>query len=788
MHIKSYEICLDVDSESDSYNGTEKIVVSGANETLILNSFNLTIKNIQIYQKKVKFNVNNKKEELTIFENIEGLVVIKLEFEGKISKNLKGLYLAKSKNNKIYTTDFEPTLARWAFPCVDDPFYKARFSISVLINKDLNAISNMPIDSIKAQDDKKLVKFKETPRMSTYLVYIGIGKFDEKFEDFEDKKIILAAPKDMLKSTDFPIEIAKKAISYYQDYFNIKYIFPKLHLVSVPEFAAGAMENWGAITFSDVFLLVNESTSNATKKIVAEAISHEISHQWFGNLVTMKWWNDLWLNESFATFMAYKVLDHYYPDWKAWADLLLGYTSSALRGDSLRSTHPIDVKVQDPKEIIQIFDEISYGKGGSILRMIEAYVGYDNFREGVRKYLTKFAYSNAEGADLWKEIETVSKQPMSKIMEAWTKKKGYPLVFADKNGEFVTLEQTKFLLDGTTENELWPVPLTIKRVNSSESLLLESKNIDIKSTDFIKLNKDQTGFYRVKYDNVLFENIIKNKDKLSEIDKWGIVSDIFAFLLAGLIDKTEYLNKIVAFRDEREYQIIKEIENQLSTLLLVLTNDTMLQNFAKSYFTAHLNRLEQSLESENDRILRGALAQDLCLVDRDFAESLASKFKDFENSDPDMRSAIALSSSIMYKKLDVLMEKYRLTDNDEDKLNLIRAMGWLPEAEVDKVINLIEIGEIKKHYANDFYITVALCPYNRTYFLKNFNTIVKEALKIFAGTGYTSKVIEAVVPYIGLSKELEIQNILNKFNDPELNRGIEKGLELLKIYTKLQEK
>jgi tricorn protease interacting factor F2/3 len=206
----------------------------------------------------------------------------------------------------------------------------------------------MPVKSIKVKGNKKLVKFKETPKMSTYLVYIGIGKFDEKTEKFENKKVILAAPKGTLKSTNFPIDIAKKSISFYQDYFDIKYSLPKMHLISVA--GLGAMENWGAITFREIFLLVNESTSNAIKKSAAETIAHEIAHQWFGDLVTMKWWNDLWLNESFATFMTYKVVDYYYPKWEAWADMLLESTSGALRGDALRSTHPIDVKVQDPKD------------------------------------------------------------------------------------------------------------------------------------------------------------------------------------------------------------------------------------------------------------------------------------------------------------------------------------------------------------------------------------------------------------------------------------------------------
>ncbi len=785
MIIESYDIYMDVDSASDSYKGTEKITVLSANESLILNSSNLTIKSIMLNRKNVKFSINAEKEEIVISENIDGQAVVKVEFEGKINENLMGLYLANTKMGKMYTTQFEPTQARWAFPCIDNPFYKAKFNISLLIDKELDAISNMPVKFKKISGNKKLVKFKETPRMSTYLVYIGIGKFEEKSQALKNKKVILAAPAGTLKSTDFPIDIAKKAITFYENYFNIKYAMPKMHLISVPEFAAGAMENWGAITFREVVLLVDETTSNAVKKRVAEVISHEIAHQWFGDLVTMKWWNDLWLNESFATFMAYKVLDHYYPQWDSWAELMLGDTSGALRGDSLKNTHPIDVKVQDPKEITQIFDEISYGKGGSILRMIEAYVGLDNFRDGVRRYLTKFAYSNAEGQDLWNEIETITKQPMSKIMKAWIEKEGYPVISASRDGELIKIEQTRFLLDGTIQKDTWPVPLTIKRANSSESILLEEESKNIKSADFIKLNINQTGFYRVKYDHNLFENIIRNKDKLSELDKWGIVNDAFAFLLAGSISKAEYIEKISAFKDETEYLVIKELESQLSTLLLILNNDAELTDFARSYYRSHLNRLEQSITSENDRILRGSVALDLCFIDKQFAESMASKFRDFEKSDPDLKNAISQSAAIVFKNLDILMEKYRATDKDEDKMYLIAAMGWLPESELDKVVSLIRNGDIKKQDMTRFYTSAALCPSNRAYILKNFETIVKETLKVFAGTGYAGRLIEVSVPYLGLNKEPEMKNVLSKLTDLELKRGIEKGLELLAIYSKL---
>ena len=424
MKVNTYSILLDVDSKSHSFAGHETISLQVDNEQVILNSVDLDIAKISIEGKNTGFTVDKEKEEVAIEGKHSGEIELEIEFSGKITGTLTGLYLANTPETEFYTTQFESSGARRVFPAIDNPGYKAEFHLTLKLDESLDAISNMPVKSEKKEEGKKVIEFEKTPRMSTYLLYIGIGKFDSRSKKFRDVDIILSAPKGHLTESNYPIDVAENSLKYYEGYFDINYVLPKMHLISVPEFAAGAMENWGAITFREVLLMVDESTSTSVRKTIAEVIAHEIAHQWFGNLVTMKWWNDLWLNESFATFMSYKMVNEMYPEWDTWGDFVMLRTSGALKGDALVNSHPIDAEVKNPNEVAQIFDEISYGKGGSILRMIESYVGHDNFRDGIRKYLKDHSYDNAKGTDLWTSIGNISDQPVNRIMEAWIKKKG----------------------------------------------------------------------------------------------------------------------------------------------------------------------------------------------------------------------------------------------------------------------------------------------------------------------------------------------------------------------------
>src|SRR5579875_724666 len=333
--INSYKINLKIDSSRKSFSGVVEISLESRDSYIDLNAVDLEIGSVIVDGKDSPY------ERLPEIQAIrvplkEGANRVSVAYTGSIPKLLTGFYLARTESQDIFTTQFESTGARRMFPCVDHPAYKARFTLSVEVDRDLDVISNMPVSRLEdLPGGKKLVNFQETPRMSTYLLYLGVGKFDERSVKRGKTDLILAAPKGSLTESDFPLEIAGKVLDFFESYFDIPYFLPKLHLISVPEFAAGAMENWGAITFREIYLSIGPSTSSSSYKSIAEVIAHEIAHQWFGDLVTMEWWNDLWLNESFATFMSYKAISSIKPEWDPVGDQIFLRTSGALKNDAL---------------------------------------------------------------------------------------------------------------------------------------------------------------------------------------------------------------------------------------------------------------------------------------------------------------------------------------------------------------------------------------------------------------------------------------------------------------------
>src|SRR5947199_1366662 len=400
----------------------------------------------------------------------------------------------------------------------------------------------MPVESEEVRANKKVVSFKQTPKMSTYLFYLGVGKFVEEHSRHGQTHLYAAHArlKGSIK-TEFSFEAAQKVLDYYESYFGIPYQLPKLHQVAVPEFAYGAMENWGAITYREILMHVDQNTSVRAKKAVAGVIAHEIAHMWFGDLVTMKWWDDIWLNESFATFMGHHAVDQGYPQWKVWQDFVRTQTSGAMGRDGLRSTHPIEARVKNPEEIEELFDEISYGKGASILRMIEAYIGPDKFQKGVSKYLQQFRYSNASGSDLWNHLQQASGLDVSRIMEGWIGKVGYPVVKASLSSGKLVLEQERFLLSGARDKQTWPIPVTIAVDGRTQQLMLDKERaeVTVANPKSLKLNVDRTGFYRIDYRRPELHSLVW-ASTLSRLDRYGLANDAWAFLNSGRMSWKEY--------------------------------------------------------------------------------------------------------------------------------------------------------------------------------------------------------------------------------------------------------
>ncbi len=786
MNIENYRLTLDVDFGRKKYTGKEQITIGNPGKIIVLDIDEINVSSVKINGNSADY--NTEKNTLKIVNTWQGDIRIDIDFSTTVSESLHGFYVAGTKENYILSTQFEPNGARRAFPCVDDPAFKSTFDLALIIEEELDAISNMPVKKNAFVSGERKVEIYRTPRMPTYILYMGIGHFEEISDVYGDKKIYMAAMKGRLVRSSYPIDSAKKSLAYLEKYTNIEYMLPKLHLISVPEFGAGAMENWGAITFREVLLSIDSSTSNKAYRRSAEVITHELVHHWFGDLVTMKWWNDLWLNESFATFMMYKMVEKYYPDWYITGEMMLTRAAGAFNDDSLQKTHPIDVDVKDPETVAQIFDQISYGKGGMILRMIEKYAGYEEFREGIQSYLTTFSYQNATGADLWKSIEKTSGKPISKVMEAWIKRPGYPYVLVKLNGQKLHLEQKRFLLDGTQSNETWPIPLTLKRKGKEEALLMEADHLDIDAHDFVKLNADESGFYRVLYDEALHENMLNNMRSMSYLDRWGIVSDMFAFLVSGKLDFEKYAHYLSKFNGEQDNTVVQEISSQYQQLYLLDYRNKKLVDLATKFYKTQLERLGSMKkgESVNDTILRGTLSARLAMMNPGFASELSKKFDTMEEEVPDMRGAIALAAALHFSDVRKLADKLAKVKSDEDRVKIISAMGHVKgEESYNFVTKLIDDEKIKKQDITSYFSSLGADPANRDLSFKVLPEIVKRMSSVFVGTATPGRLVYGVTPYVGLGRSKEMEGLLKKISTPLLERGIAQGLESLAINEKL---
>ena len=779
MKVINYNIRIDVDFGNKKYNGSEHIKIKEAEKEIKFDLSEIEIKKVKINDKEVKYTVT---DDYVSVNNNENDIDVYIEFSSFNARGLKGFYVAGNDKEYILSTQFEESDARRAFPCIDNPLYKATFDITLIVDKNLTAISNMPIKNEKIEKTKKIVEFEETPVMSTYLVYLGVGHFDEMSDTYKGKKVYLTAMKNHLTKSDYPIVIAKKSLNYLENYTNIDYMLPKLHLISVPEFGAGAMENWGAITFREILLTIDKSTTTRSYKRTAEVITHELVHQWFGDLVTMKWWNDLWLNESFATFFAFKTINDVYPEWNFYGDFLLDQTDGAYTMDSLINSHPINADVNDPKSISQLSYEIRYGKGSNVLRMIEAYVGNDVFMNSLRNYLKKFSYSNASGSDLWNSIEEESKKGISKIMEQWISKKGYPYLLAEKTEDNLKITQRQFYFQNEDSSETWDIPLFIKRYSGEDAILMDKNSISLEG-DILSLNNNHFGFYRVMYDNYLFENITKNLDKISNYEKWGIINDLYAFLLSDKMKLNEYIKRLEKFYHVNDNIIIDEIAKQLYNLYNI-TNNNYFRDLANFYIKDKIEYIENNKKDDfNFKVSLSLLYTRLAYINEDFDKSLLKKYSNYYDIDPDFRLAYLIANVKINEDFDYLSDIIVNAFSDEDKTKAITASGLLKNQ--NTIMEFIKSGKAKKQDIDSFFVSMASNELSREYIIDNIEGIVNTMFKLELSPLRINRCVQSMISYAGVKNPDKMRKNADKIKRDEIFGGINKGLEFLNVYEHL---
>ena len=614
-----YKIELQPDLEDKSFEGKVEILLNILEESksISINVADLEIKKIVLKKNSIKsqnivsWNIDKDYEIMSInFETpiTVGEYSLNIEFSGVLNDKLRGFYHSSfkdqnGKNQSIATTQFESTDARRAFPCFDEPEYKSVFSVSLILDKKLFCVSNASVKNLDEEYLKtgkktlKKVDFYDTIPMSTYLVAFIIGPFEASKEinvNGTNLRIIYPIGKGHL--CDFALELGEYALNYFSDYYKIPYPGDKLDMIAVPDFAFGAMENLGCITYREALLLVdtNNATSNELIRI-ADVICHEIAHMWFGDLVTMKWWNGIWLNEAFATFMATKAVADYNKDWDRWAQFSLE-KSMAMDIDSLSTTRPIEYPVISPTDADGMFDLITYEKGGSILRMLEQFLGENLFREGVSLYLTKHSYGNTETDDLWNSLEKVSKLPVKKIMDTWIFQPGHPMISYSFDDTSLNISQKIFrYIDDKKINTTWGIPLFIKYKENNtykfHKFLLEKEidNISFsKVPEEISLNSNAYGFYRVNTDFKSNQIIPKN---YSSEEKYSIIDDYWSMVLNGSKNPNDFIEFCKSFKNELDPDILGLIYSCFASLNRTYKDKNNIHNIVKTIFENSYNKL-----------------------------------------------------------------------------------------------------------------------------------------------------------------------------------------------------
>lgn len=508
---QTYDLTLELNREKRAFNGSVKITGTATGSSEIrLHAKELHVIKAAINATPVSYIQEN--DELVL--KPEALheadeQVIEIEFSGDITDPMHGLYPCyyehEGKKKEWLATQFESHHAREVFPCVDEPEAKATFRVTLKTEKNVTVLGNMPITKQHKDGDYLVTNFETTPKMSTYLLAFAVGEM--QFKETKTKSGVsvrtYATPAQVPESLDFAMQHAADTIDFFDDYFGIAYPLPKCDQIALPDFSSGAMENWGLITYRETTLLADPAnTSTAAKQYIAGVITHELSHQWFGNLVTMKWWDDLWLNESFASLMEYVGVHALHPEWDVWLDFGPNDRAPALHRDMLPGVQAIRTNVNHPDEISTLFDPaIVYAKGSTVLNMLRSMIGDEAFREGLRNYFKKHQYGNTAGSDLWDAFAETSGRDIDGFMKAWIEKPGYPVVSLNQQGKQAVISQTRLLSTSKDDSSLWPVPLFAEPRLGLDIFSERKQNLELEDTNFRLLNKGSAGLFVSRYVN-----------------------------------------------------------------------------------------------------------------------------------------------------------------------------------------------------------------------------------------------------------------------------------------------
>ena len=736
-----YEIKLTPDLSTATFTGEEKVLIQIIEPVrqIIVNAAEVEFQAVSIkglggkvVRGNAALDIENEQATFHFPETLNpGRWELQITYSGILNDKLHGFYRSTYKDldgreKTLASTQFESTDARRAFPCWDEPASKAVFQVTLVVDQSLTAISNARVlrETPLSGTGKKEVVFADTIKMSTYLVAFIVGEFEGA-----DPVMVGNAP---LRVWAVPgkghlgklaQEIGAFSLAFFSRYYDIAYPGDKLDLIAIPDFASGAMENLGAITFRETALLVDEGkATRAELERVADVVSHENAHMWFGDLVTMKWWNGLWLNEAFATFMEMLAVDAWKPEWRRWDSFTVS-RAAAMQVDGLKSTRPIEFPVERPEEAAGMFDVLTYEKGASVLRMLEQYLGADKFRDGIRLYLRRHEYANAETTDLWDAVEESAKEPARALMDSWIFQAGYPLISVERKKSDLILSQRifRYLQDGDNPDRKFHVPVFLragtKQGMVNKTVLLTDQELRIElpeDFDWVVVNAGGHGFYRVRYSSELMTAVKRElQSNLLAVERFNLANDTWATTLAGLTSLTDYLDLIDLFRNETDLNVWSMVIISSHHLHRILDDvqERLFQERIRAVFNPALQRLTWSPkegETELERQLRGDLINALGTVAEDKAcqqrarELYAQYEKDptsvERNLVPALVSIVAHTGS--GADYDKFYSRFKNAQTPQEETRYLFALGAFRQPDlIDRTLQMTISGEVRTQNA-----------------------------------------------------------------------------------------
>ena len=797
MRVLGVDWRLDVKSREKTFAGHVTIRLEGAVRPLVLDSSQLTIVGATLDGKPTPFEEDRPHGKLRFPEVPTGACRLEIAYHGAVEENsLIGLYPSPCGSGFALTTMMFPTGSGRLLPSFEHPSVKTVYRLTLTVDAAATVVFNTAVERERLVQGRRELAFAPTPPMSAYLLYLGIGPFDTLTVPGDRWSVTVATSPGRASAGRYCAERTAELLTAYEVYYGMPYPLPKLDLIALENFWAGAMENWGAIAFRENALLVDASTSALERRAALSALAHEIAHQWFGNLVTPADWDDFWLNESFATFVGYRIMTRRYPEQNAEAAFLSRWVQLALEEDSLAATHPVKVAVGSPEALGEVSDEVTYGKGAAVLRMIEAYLGENTFRQGVSRYLARHQFANARAHDLWAALDEVSARPVSRILTEWITRPGYPVVQVHWASGALTLRQQRFRADGTLSAERWPVPLRIVTSDVDRTLLFEGPEttVPLPSIRGLRINPGRTAFVRVQYDGPLFASVLADFPVMEPADQWGLIADTLAFLYAGQRPLEDFLQLLRAGEGLSAELPVRTLVLAVRELRRILYDVPEFLSASRRFLRHQLEALgldPRDREPDGHAVLRELTAMTLASLDEDFARELAPRFATFDRLPGELRRpvAVAFARAEGAAALAPLIARLQSTHVESERAQMAHALASFRDpALLQQVLDAGPSSLMTPGGSLELLMWLADNPTAGGPLFDWYCRQSASIVQMWAGTPLLSIFLRQGIVGMGLERASEVERYFGEHSVPDAAVGIQQGLEALRLATRLRER